>query len=277
MRTLDHSTLAHRASTSTTGVICMINADDVHHDLCTTLRDRLQMEQQYTVELILTSTCHSIESLTPILNRSSLALFCASTRMKSDNLSHFIHYYISRQPYKTPLLAILAEQDCELQGNWLESIPVVDKQSVLKQIRHYLNLHDESQSQPRASDAPNDSLHNYSQRPVSYWTAEDVTQWCEATPGSFETLRPLVKRLNGPALVHLAEILSIEPASMYHSLNNELIQRTGSNVPLTDYVSLRSELQRLLIQKQNERLPVAPVNTKPKKKRWRRSRFCTIL
>ena len=61
-------------------------------------------------------------------------------------------------------------------------------------------------------------------------------------------------RLNGSALVHLAEILSIEPASMYHSLNDELLQRTGTSVPLTEYVSLQSELQHLLVQKQNQRM-----------------------
>jgi hypothetical protein len=211
--------------------------------------------------------------------------------MKSDNLSHFIHHYISLQPHKIPLLTILTEHDCELDGNWLENIPLVDKQSILKQIRRYLNHNDDNQirSESRTSDVRNSNhLHNtnsdeilnqssnYMRRPVSCWTADDVTEWCEATQGNFDTLRPLVKRLNGPALVHLAEILSIEPASMYHSLNNELIQRTGSNVPLTEYVSLRSELQRLLLQKQNERITASPMEIKPKKRKWR-SRFCTLI
>ncbi|CAF0872559.1 unnamed protein product [Adineta ricciae] len=283
-----NSKTLNRSSISTNILICMIYADEAHRDLCVILRDRLQMEQQYSVELLLTSTCQSIESLIQLLNRSSLALFCASTQMKSDNLSHFIHHYLSHQSYKTPLLAILTEQDCELDGNWLENISIVDKQSMLKQIRRYLNQNDESHLP--LTDIPNESyrrvsnfhdIHNqsgnYTQRPVTYWTADDVTQWCEATPGNFETLRPLVKRLNGPALVHLAEILSIEPASMYHSLNSELIQRTGSNVPLTDYVSLRSELQRLLVEKLPENIPDADVKAKPKKRRWKHSRFCTII
>ena len=25
-------------------------------------------------------------------------------------------------------------------------------------------------------------------RPVPYWSSDDVTEWCEATQGSFETL-----------------------------------------------------------------------------------------
>ncbi|UJR21190.1 hypothetical protein I4U23_024288 [Adineta vaga] len=280
-KTLNRSTLNRRSSNSTSNIICMINADDSHRDLCFTLRDRLQIEQQYSVELLQTSTCQSIESVIQLLNRSSLGLFCVNSSMKSDNLSHFIYHYISFQTHKIPLLTILTEQDCELNGNWLENIPIVDKQSILKQIRRYLNQNDESYLHPTShlSDIHNQS-GNYSQRPISYWTADDVTQWCEATPGNFETLRPLVKRLNGPGLVHLAEILSIEPASMYHSLNSELIQRTGANVPLTDYVSLRSELQRLLIQKHNEHIPQNPLNNKtnkPKKRRWKRSRFCTII
>jgi hypothetical protein len=288
---LDHSTLNHRSLSPTNILICMFNADESHREFCITLRDRLQIEQQYSVELVITPTCQSIDSLIHLLNRSSLGLFCASTRMKSDNLSHFIHHYISLQPQKIPLLTILTEHDCELEGNWLENIPIVDKQSILKQIRRYLNHNDENQirSESRTSDVRNSShLHNtnsdeilnqssnYMRRPVSYWTTDDVTEWCEATQGNFDTLRPLVKRLNGPALVHLAEILSIEPASMYHSLNNELIQRTGSNVPLTEYVSLRSELQRLLLQKQNERIMASPVEIKPKKRKWR-SRFCTLI
>ena len=36
---------------------------------------------------------------------------------------------------------------------------------------------------------------------------------------------------------------------MYHSLNDELLQRTGSTVPLTEYVSLRSELQTITLRK----------------------------
>ncbi|CAF0926031.1 unnamed protein product [Adineta steineri] len=289
-KTLNRSTVNRHSSIPTNNLICLINADESHRDLCMTLRDRLQIEQQYSVELILTSTCQSIDSLIHLINRSSLGLFCASIQMKSDNLSHFIHYYMSHQSQKIPMLTILTEQDCEINGNWLENIPVVDKQSILKQIRRYLNQNDDNQllQQQQTNNSHiqhsinSDEIHNqsknYMQRPVSYWSADDVTQWCEAAQGNFETLRPLVKRLNGPALVHLAEILSIEPASMYHSLNSELIQRTGSNVPLTEYVSLRSELQRLLIQKQNECLTTnASMNNKPKKKKWRHSRFCTLI
>ena len=90
-------------------------------------------------------------------------------------------------------------------------------------------------------------------------------------------MRPLVTRLNGPALVSLAEILSIEPASMYHSLNDELLQRTGSTVPLTEYVSLKSELQNLLNQKQNERFVSSVIENHLKRRKCKNSRFCTLF
>ena len=105
-----------------------------------------------------------------------------------------------------------------------------------------------------------------------------------ATQGSFETLQPLVMRLNGSALMHLAEIISIEPASMYHSLNDELLQRTGTSVPLTEYVSLQSELQHLLVQQQNTCSITSSATTcndinksNTRRKRKKKSRLCTIL
>ena len=213
--------------------------------------------------------------------------------MKSDNISHFIYQYVSIQTYKIPLLSILIEHECELDGNWLENIPMIDMQSIFKEIRHYLNP--TQQNRKRFSSrtsviSANSPIHttnlneirnqsrNYMQCPVSYWSLDDVRQWCESTQGNFETLRPLITRLNGPALIHFAEILSIEPASMYHSLNDELLQRTGVSVPLTEYVSLQSELQRLLKPKQNERLVLNTINCNNLKKKTRKnSRFCTLF
>jgi len=259
-------------------LICLLNADASYHELCIKLRDRLQIEQQYSVELIVTPTCQSIDSLIHLINRSSICLFCSSTRMKNDNLSHFIYYYLSLQIYQIPLLAVLLEHDLEFDGNWLENISLIDIPSILKEIRRYLNPQISLPQQIHSHKSTDDEIlnpsDNYMQRSVCYWSSDDVNQWCETTQAHFESLRPLVMRLNGPALVHLAEILSIEPASMYHSLNDELLQRTGSTVPLTEYVSLRSELQRLLVEKQNESMTI---ELHSKKKKWKNSRFCTIL
>jgi hypothetical protein len=310
-------------------LICLLNADASYHELCIKLRDRLQIEQQYSMELIITSSCESLDSLIHFIDRSLLCIFCASTKMKTDNLAHFIHQYISLQSNSMPILTILIENDCELEGNWLESLTIVDIQSIPNEIRRYVNQIEDSEIRvpsrirnqiedsdirvpsrtrnqiedsdlrlpSRTSDASTishirnvtpDELRNHSRNyinyPVPYWSPDDVTEWCEATQGSFETLHPLVMRLNGSALVQLAEILSIEPASMYHSLNDELIQRTGTSVPLTEYVSLQSELQHLLLQNQNQKMimspPMTPDNTNKnsyRKKRWRKSRLCTIL
>jgi len=220
--------------------------------------------------------------------------------MKTDNLAHFIHRYISFQSHTIPILIILIENNCELEGNWLESLTIVDMQSIHHEIRrHLVQIEDNDVRLPsRTSDAStishirNGSLdelrnqsRNYMNCPIPYWSPDDVTEWCEATQGSFETLHPLVMRLNGSALVQLAEILSIEPASMYHSLNDELLQRTGASVPLTEYVSLQSELQHLLLQKQNQQLVISTTTTPDddnnknsyRKRRWRNSRLCTIL
>jgi hypothetical protein len=175
------------------------------------------------------------------------------------------------QSYQIPSIAVLLEHDLEFDGNWLENIPIVDIQSILKEIRRHLNP---QTSLPRKMISYKTN-NDFTQRSVCYWSSDDVTQWCEATQGNFESLRPLVMRLNGPALVHLAEILSIEPASMYHSLNDELIQRTGSTVPLTEYVSLRGELQQLFIEKQNQSITTGSIHSK--KRRWKNSRFCTVL
>jgi hypothetical protein len=258
------------------------------------------MEEQYSVELLTTSTCESLDSVIHLIHRSSLCLFCASNRMKSDNLSHFIQRYISLQQNPIPISAILLENECELEGSWLESISIIDIQSILNELRRYFDQIEDNELRlpSRTSDASTIShshnmspdeirnqSRNYMNRPVPYWSSDDVTEWCEATQGSFETLQPLVMRLNGSALVHLAEILSIEPVSMYHSLNDELLQRTGTSVPITEYVSLQSELQHLLVQKQNQRMmtstttitPDDPNKSNYRKKRWKKSRLCIIL
>ncbi|CAF3361194.1 unnamed protein product [Rotaria socialis] len=298
-KTTSRSTLNYRAPMVSNNLICIFNADESQQEICLTLRDRLLIEQLYTIELITTSSCESFDSLMHLINRSSLCLFCASTQMKSDNLSHFVHQYMSLQSHTMPMLAVLAEHDCELEGSWIESLSLTDMQSIVNEIRRHLDqIEDNDVRLPsRTSDAstisqsrnmsPREARNqssNYMTRPVPCWSPDDVSEWCDATLGSFETLQPLVVRLNGSALVHLAEILSMDPASMYHSLNNELLQRTGSSVPLTEYVSLRSELQHLLVQKQDQRLITNTANTIDntnksdcKKKRWKKSRLCTII
>lgn len=267
----------------------MLYSDESYHNLCLTLRDRLQTDQQYSVELILTSTCQSIDSLIYLLNRSSLCLFCASTQMKNDNLSYFIYYYLLNQTEKIPLLTIFLENDLEYYGNWIEHTTIIDIQIILQEIRHYLNHTNDNQTtlsrqitnislNNHIHKKDSDQIQSYMQRSVCYWSSDDVNQWCEATKGNFESLRPLVMRLNGPALVHLAEILSIEPASMYHSLNEELLQRTGTSVPLTEYVSLQSELERLLRGKPNQSMTTSSIDNNSKnKKKWKNSRFCTLF
>ncbi|CAF2063000.1 unnamed protein product [Rotaria magnacalcarata] len=283
----------NRGSTTPKNIlICIFNADESHHELCVTLRDRLQLEQQYSVELIVTPKCQSIDALIPFINRSSLCLFCASTKMKNDNLSHFLYHYISIQTQKIPLLRILIEYECELEGNWLENIPIVDIQSIFKEIRRYLNPTDDthtrissraslissvSNARNRNPDVLGNQPNDYTQLPVSYWSADDVSQWCESAENKFDTLRPLVTRLNGPALVNLAEIISIEPASMYHCLNDELQQRTGLTVPLTEYVSLQSELQHLLKQTPNGYLIANSIDNNLKRKKCKNSRFCSLF
>ncbi|CAF0908737.1 unnamed protein product [Rotaria sordida] len=297
-KTINRTSFNRRTSFITNNLICIFNSDKSHQELCITLRDRLLIEQQYSIELIPTSSCESFDSLIQLINRSSLCLFCASTQMKTDNLTHFVHRYISLQSYTIPILTILIEHGCELEGSWLEHLPMVDMQSIVNEIRRHLDqIEDNDLRLPsRISDASTishtrnmtpDEIRNQSRnfmnRPVPYWSSDDVTEWCEATQGSFDTLQPLVMRLNGSALVNLAEILSIDPASMYHSLNDELLQRTGASVPLTEYVSLRSELQHLLIRKQDQRMTTSTTNTDDtnksdyRKKRWKKSRLCTIL
>lgn len=295
----DHTTFNHRLSLTTNNFICVFNTDEIYQDLCITFRDRLQIEHQCSVELMTTSTCQSLDSLIQLLDHLSICIFCISTRMKTDNLAHFIHRYLSIQPNPIPILTILIENDCELEGNWLESLNIIDIQLIHQEIgRYFDHIEDNDIRLPsRTSDAstisqirnmsPDDirnQSRNYMNCPVPYWSPDDVTEWCEGTQGNFESLHPLVMRLNGSALVQLAEILSIEPASMYHSLNDELLQRTGSSVPLTEYVSLQSELQNLLLQKQTQQLLLSTATTPDdsnkstyRKRRWRKSRLCTIL
>ena len=284
---LDRTTFNQRSSPLGNHFICIFNSDESHQDLCLTLRDRLQNEYQYTIELVSTFSCESFDSLIYLLDHSSLCIFCASDRMKTDNLAHFIHRYLSHQPNAIPMLTVLIENECEFEGNWIETLSIIDLQSIHQEIRRYLDHNEDNDIRlpSRTSDASTISQsRNFMNCPVPYWSSDDVTEWCEATQGSFETLQPLVMRLNGSALVHLAEILSIEPASMYHSLNEELLQRTGSAVPLTEYVSLRSELQQLLIQKQNQQIMMSPAPTPDdtnkntyRKRRWKNSRLCNIL
>lgn len=277
----------------------MLNSDESHHELCVSLRDRLHREQRYNVELVVTPSCQSLDSFIHLIDRSSLCLFCAGTRMKTDNLSHFVHRYMALQPHSIPLLTVLVERDCELSGSWLEAVPLTDLSSLANEVQRYLEQAEDHDIRlpSRTSNASTLSRTNtmspevlrsesrtFLDRPVPHWSSDDVSEWCEATQGSFETLQPLVMRLNGSALVHLAEILSIEPASMYYSLNDELLQRTGTGVPLTEYVSLRSELQHLILQKQSQRMITSPATsptvdsvTSTRKKRWKKSRLCTIL
>ena len=250
-------------------LICMITTDEFHYDLCVTLRDRLQIEQHYSVELIVTSKCQSFGSLIQFIHRSSLCLFCTSKSMKSDNLAHFVSYYLTIQSSTIPILSIGLEHDLELDGNWLENLSLIDMPSILKEIRRYIK--------PLLSTSSKRLNDHYTQRSVNSWTTNDVNQWWEATQGRFESLRPLVMRLNGPALVHLAEILASEPAAMYHSLNDELLQRTGSTVPLTEYASLCSELQRLIRMKSNTSSTNVHSTTKKKKKKLSNTHFCTLF
>ena len=289
-----------RSSSISNHFVCLLNSDETHQEWCITLRDRLQNEHQYSVELILTPSCESLDSLMYLVEHSFMCIFCASTRMKTDNLAHLVHRFVSLQADGPSISTIFIENDCELEGNWLESLPIVDVQSIHMEIRRVFEQQFEendlrlpsrtsdastiSHSRVTSPDEMRNQSRNYMNCPVPYWSAEDVSEWCEATQGSFETLQPLVMRLNGSALVHLAEILSIDPASMYHSLNDELLQRTGSTVPLTEYVSLRSELQQLLVQKPNSQILVSPAatpddsnRTNSRKRRWRNSRLCTML
>jgi hypothetical protein len=277
-------------------LICVFYSDESYQELCLELRDRLHIELEYKVELISTSSYQSLDSLIQHIDRLSLCLFCASTRMKTDNLAHFIHRYISLRSYSIPILTILIEDECEMEGSWLESITMVGMQSISYHIqRHLDSIEDNDAGLPSdtstishtcniSSNNIQNQSRNYMNCPVPHWSSDDVTEWCKATEGSFETIQPLVMRLNGSALVHLAEILSIEPASMYHSLNNELLQRTCTSVPITEYVSLRSELQHLFIQDKNQRIATNTLTTLDneknndyQKKQRKRSRLCIIL
>ncbi|CAF0924246.1 unnamed protein product [Adineta ricciae] len=287
-QSLNRTISNHGLSLTTNTTICIIYSDESYHDVCVTFRDRLQTEFQYSFELVLTTTCQSLDTLINSIDQSILCLFCASTRMKIDNLAHFVFQYISFQPYSIPILTIQIEQQCDLEGSWLEPLIIIDTHSILKEIRRLLHQTSDSNSPvlnqtndqlslDHSSQIPNQSYH-YMSCPVLDWSSDDVNEWCNTTRGNFDTLKPLVKRLNGSALIHLAEILSMEPASMYFSLNDELRQRTGSTVPVTEYVSLQSELQSLCKQNQcHMNRPNIPDNTKDDDKLRKRSRLCTIL
>lgn len=262
-----------------------------------TLREQLQVERQYSVELVMTPLCQTIDSLIHLIHRSSVCLFCVSSKMKSDNLSHFIYRYLIAHSINIPIFNVLLERDCTVDGTWLLNIPMINKKSVLKHVRRHLNGVENSHQRAtsRASDYLSttdsqvehgineefqSSARHFQLCPVSLWTNEDVVEWCEASKGSFESIQPLIVRLNGPSLIHLAEILAIDPASMYYRLNDELIQRTGTTLPLTDYVSLSSELQRLLTQRENQSITtsvVTPQDHLSKKRRRKSSRFCTLF
>ena len=244
---------------------------------------------------MITSSYPSIDPLIHLIDRLALCLFCTSQRTKTDNLSRFVYEHVSLRPHAIPILNVLLDSDCELEGNWLEKIPLIGMGSLVHEIQRHLNpmknthAHrprsmNNSISPDRTSDLLDKHRESFRNRPVVYWSSDEVSQWCKTTQGNFDTLLPLVKRLNGSALVHLAEILSIEPASMYHSLNDELLQRTGTSVPITEYVSLRSELQRLLTRKPNlyifkdgTETPIEiPTENVSRKKRWRKSRLCVL-
>ena len=200
------------------------------------------------------------------------------------------------QSHRILLFTTLLEQDCELDGNWLSNIPLITGHSILKQIRRHLKSLDnsevrlpsrtsdissgESQRDQLLTDEPQNQSRHYMSSPVANWSSEDVVEWCDGRKGSFDSLQPLMMRLNGAALIHLAEILAIDPASMYYRLNDELLQRAGVSLPLTEYVSLSSELQELLLQQAHQPVAthaVAPTPDSPKKKRWKKSRFCTLF
>ncbi|CAF0889694.1 unnamed protein product [Adineta steineri] len=292
-KSLNHTISNHHSSLNINNtLICIFYSDESYQELCIVLRDRLQIEFEYSVELILTSTCQSLDSLIHLIEQSSLCLFCINTQMKIDNLVHFVYHYISFQPYSIPILTIPIEHECEIEGNWLESIVTVDMQSIFKEIQRYLNQIEDNDtcilsqtsdlinvSHPH-NEIKNQTL-NYMICPVHNWSSDDVNEWCKSTQDSFETLKPLVMRLNGSGLAHLAEILAIEPASMYHSLNDELLQRTGTTVPITEYVSLRSELQSLFNQPHNLYTSTTELKNinedNYQKKDRKKSRLCTIL
>ena len=297
LSTFDFTATQRRPSANPTVLICMFNADSNYSQLCLTLRDQIQTERQYSVELVLTPVCQTIDSLLHLINRSSVCLFCVTSRMKSDNLSHFIYRYLTVQSSRIPLFTILLERECQVDGTWLLNVPMINKRSILKHVRRQLNGTENpplrassrgsdhlSTTESHADQAINDDFQSPSRHfqlaPVAHWTSDDVADWCEASKGSFDSLQPLMVRLNGPSLMHLAEILAIEPASMYYRLNDELIQRTGSSVPLTEYVSLSSELQRLLMQRENQSITtsvVTPSADSTRKSRRKMNRFCTLF
>ncbi|UJR28297.1 hypothetical protein I4U23_009544 [Adineta vaga] len=270
----------HGLSLTSNNMICIFYADESYYDICETFRERLQTEFEYPFELILTTKCESLDAIIHLIDQSLLCLFCASSKMRIDNLTHFVYQYISFQPYSVPILTIEIDQQCDIEGSWLESILIIDTNSILKEIRRHLHSIDEHNS--RLVNQTDDQLilnqsNNYMTCPVLDWSLEDVSEWCNTKNGNFDTLKPLVRRLNGSALVHLAEMLSMEPTSMYFSLNDELLQRTGTSVPITEYVSLQSELQNLFDRKQNHSNSVIPNNSKDESKQRKRSRLCNIL
>ena len=275
-------------------LICMFNADESYSQLCLTLRDRLQVEKQYSVEFVMTTLCQSIDSLVHLLHRSSICLFCVSSKMKSDNLSHFVHRYLSNGLNRCVLLTILAEQECSIDGTWLTNMPMINSHSILRQIRRHFNPTTNEKSRPPSRNSEfssvitqHESMRSNGQTtdfmacPVAQWSTEDVSQWLETRRGSFDSLQPLMMRLNGPALIHLAEILAIDPVSMYYRLNDELLQRTDSSLPLTEYVSLSSELQRLVLTRDvstaSSTVLMPSNDNSTKKRRWKNSRFCTLF
>lgn len=240
----------------------MFNADESLSQICLSIRDRVQVEKQYSVEFVMTDICQSIDSLVQLIHRSTVCLFCVSSKMKSDNLSQFIYRYCTAQSYRTLLLGIVIERDCQIDGSWINNMTLIKSHSVLRQIRRHLNPLASDRTRPSSrtsdyssvfsqhdfriqSDLEQQSTHS-TVRLLQQWTNDDVLQWFENRQGQFDSLQPLISRLNGPSLSHLAELLALDPASMYYRLNDELVQRTESTLPLTEYVAFRSELQRLI-------------------------------
>ena len=82
--------------------------------------------------------------------------------------------------------------------------------------------------------------------------------------------------LTGEFWIETVMLMSLK-IGRWFSLNDELLQRTGTSVPLTEYVSLRSELQRLIPQKQHEHMTMSTIENNIKKKKWKNSRFCSLF
>lgn len=205
--------------------ICFISTNEI----CLSIAN----QNEYVIENICTSKCQSTDGLIELLNRLSLCIFFVDIQTKFDNIGQFIYTYLSRQSSKICFLAVFIGNQCDFRNTWLDNLSLSTIDTLEEDIRKHFKF----------------LSSNFLQQPIDSWSTAHVIQWCQTCDGYFPSLYPLVYRLNGRALLHLAEILAIEPATMYHSLNEELLQRTGTTIPLTEYVALRSELQKLTAKK----------------------------